>query len=169
MTKRPTPIKVASIDEVDERIEKVVEKVERAVRSAAQADLFLARDVRKDMARLSRVVTESKQTSVSIARDNHKLRKQLIVLEAKVDALEATKMTKPSVAQELTEAERYVDDYNKLKKEYRRKRWARKQRIQGKIARIAKANRKKTSTSWRTIAWYVVTIAALATFAVVGI
>lgn len=85
-----------------------------------------------------------KELKVALSIENsHK--KQIVEghnkLVRQVNRLEATKMTKPSIAQELIDAETYMDDYEAVRKEFRTKRFAQKQRIKKKLKRIEEANK----------------------------
>lgn len=69
----------------------------------------------------------------------HNLQKEIAGLHGELNK----KMTRPSIAQELIDAEQYVDDYNELKNQNRRKQFAYKQRMKKKLERIKKVNEEK--------------------------
>lgn len=72
------------------------------------------------------------------------LEKEVEILMAEVDRLQnqmKNKLDKPSVAPELINAEAYIDDYMQAERKMKRDRHARKQRIQGKLARIERLNK----------------------------
>jgi len=80
------------------------------------------------------------------------------------DELE-TKITKPSLSQELLDAEVYVDDYNATRRKYRIRAFAQKQRLKRKVIRMEKANEiKRKGSLIPVMAWTIalsITIAIL--------
>jgi len=82
--------------------------------------------------------------------------------EKAIRDLEESKITKPSMSTELIDAERYIDDYNEIRKNFRVERFAKKQRIKSKLERIKKANEfmENNKKSPRPLIWSVILIVA---------
>jgi len=80
----------------------------------------------------------------------YQLEGEIDSLNAKVERLERQvkdKLDKPSVAPELVNAEAYIDDYLQASRKMKRGRHARKQRIQGKLARISRIKKESKMES----------------------
>jgi hypothetical protein len=88
-------------------------------------------------------------------------------LATSVNTLHRIKITKPSLSPELLDAERYMDDFQEIRKRHKVERFAQKQRIKKKLARIERMS-EPTSTSSITILKPLVLApaAAIATFIV---
>lgn len=98
-----------------------------------------------------------------------KLKEYLKKLEEKVALLEETKITKPSLASELLEAERYMDDYSQIRKEYRIKRLAQKQRTKRKLKRLEKMAAHKELNKRREELYRTIATLMCVLFAAIGI
>ena len=79
--------------------------------------------------RLNELFAKVNQIDYSLSQD-------LFDLIQKVEELSHAKIDKPSVSQELLDAEQYIDDYNEIKKDFANRRWARKRRMEDKLKRI---------------------------------
>ena len=96
----------------------------------------------KESTGLKAQVEELRESVSFVLKDNHELRKQVGQVESELCHLRRVKIDKPSVAPELIDAERYIDDYLKLKSRYKKERWARKQRVKKKIEKMDGANKR---------------------------
>lgn len=59
----------------------------------------------------------------------------------KLEELEESKMDKPSHSIDLENAEKYVDDYLAISTSFKKKRWARKQRMKKKLENLKRVNK----------------------------
>lgn len=88
----------------------------------------------------------------------------------RIKQLEAAKLDKPSFSPELLDAERYMDDFEEVRKKYRVQRFAQKQRTRRKLERIKTANnickRRKDNTTTLIAAISVAINVALFTYTV---
>lgn len=78
-------------------------------------------------------------TGSLIAEDRNRIDE----LTRQVESLNKAKMDKPSMSIELASAERFIDDYAKLRTTFAQEKFARKQRIRRKLERLKKANAHK--------------------------
>lgn len=67
--------------------------------------------------------------------------------EKEIENLKTTKMSRPSMSEELINAERYIDDALTLQSHYNMEKFRRKQKIRKKLERIKEANKPKPKVS----------------------
>lgn len=89
--------------------------------------------------------------SKEIKVDIKELKARVEEIQSEISRLESTKIDKPSVSQELKDAEAYIDDYMAIAKKNRERTYARRQRIKKKLGRIKEANKETKSSNWKTI------------------
>lgn len=70
------------------------------------------------------------------------LEKRIQELQDNLKILKESKIDRPSLSQDLINAERYIDDIRALQKKYNRERFVRQQKIRQKLKRIKEANKK---------------------------
>jgi len=111
----------------------------------------------EQMSEVTARVGDSQVAASVVTRDNasrvYQLEGESDELQAKVARLESlikTKLDKPSVAQELIDAELYMDDYLTASRRFKRDRHARKQRINTKLQRISRITKESKMENKRT-------------------
>jgi len=91
-----------------------------------------------------RVIWDNPEKEIDdIRKDISDLKDRVGIIQEDIRRLDTTKIDKPSISQELKDAEAYMDDYLAIAKDTRRKAFARRQRIKNKLGRIKKANKTK--------------------------
>jgi hypothetical protein len=116
-------------------------------------------------------VNEDSQVQIN-KRDIRAFDDELEVIWSKINKIEKDvvdldnrKITKPSLSPEMLDAERYMDDFDEIRKKYRVQRFAQKQRTKRKLARIEKAaefTKKKPNRTKAVLAIAILTILGFA-------
>ncbi len=122
---------------LETELNKKIEELDRQIKDVAHMAMGARHNIKElhnSQVKLSNVIVQEQTHKKQIVEGHNKLVRQ-------VNKIDETKLTKPSVAQELIDAETYMDDYEAVRKEFKTKRFAQKQRIKRKLKRIEEANK----------------------------